>query len=86
MADRPESKRQCRFCEHFDTEYDIELIFFSCSRNCFPRAEDKEGYPPELAATCPDFKLNDRQGSRWSNLPQDYKDSLRDVEARKTSQ
>jgi hypothetical protein len=85
MVDTLELKRQCRFCEYFDTEYDIELIFFRCSKDHFPRVDDKEGYPVELAATCPDFKLNDRPGSRWSNLSQDYKDSLSDVEPRKTS-
>ncbi len=68
-----ESKRQCRFCVYFEEEYDIELIFYGCTKRYFPHAEDYL----DLAPTCGDYTLDDRPGSRWSKLSQDYQDSLR---------
>jgi hypothetical protein len=77
-ANEQESVRQCRFCLHFEQEFDAELVNFSCVKNHFLPTDDQKGYPPQLALTCPDFVLNDSLGSRWSKLPQEYKDSLTD--------
>ena len=70
-----ELRKQCRFCTHFDVEYDVELVFFTCRMRRFLRAEDKDC--PDLAPTCAEFVLDDRPGSRWSRLSHDYKDSLK---------
>ena len=78
MATERESTKQCRFYEHFETETDVELVFYNCTKDYFPRTDDREAYP-DLAPTCPDFALNDSLGSRWAKLPQDYKDRLERV-------
>lgn len=59
--------RQCRFCVHFMTETDIELVNYNCDAGHFPSREDRNQYP-ELAPACTDFGLNQRPGSRWSQL------------------
>lgn len=76
MSNPTELMKQCRFCRNFETDYDIELLFYACLKGHFPRADDRVGYPLALASDCRNFVLDDHPGSRWSELPQDYKDSL----------
>lgn len=65
--------KQCRFCQYFDTEYCIELIFYGCLKNHFPRTDGKKEYP-DLAYKCKDFNIGN---SRWSKLSEQTKKKMK---------
>lgn len=61
--------RECRLCQHFCEERDVEIFYYGCDKDHFQTRPDQYPYP-DLALNCPDFVLLQTPGSRWRQIQQ----------------